>query len=75
MARIWRIVAWIAAGLLIVGVVLGAAGLLTGASLDRMAYTLFGGAEEARAAARGAVQALLSRGIDFLQDVLGRFGI
>ena len=66
--------AWIAAGVLISGIVLGAAGFLTGASADRMAYMLFGGADEARAAAGAAVQSLLSRGEAIWRDMLGFFG-
>ena len=70
MAKIWRIVVWAALGLLIAGIVLGGAGWLTGASLPRMADILFGGTDEAKAAA----QAVLEQGSETLQSVLGIFG-
>jgi len=51
MTRAWRVVLWIVLALLAAGIVLAGAGWLTGASLPRMAELLFGGVEEAGAAA------------------------
>ena len=70
MSNAWRIVLWIAGILLAAGIVLGGAGWLTGASLPRMADVLFGGVEEARAAA----QATLDRGLDLLHSAAALFG-
>ncbi len=70
MSNTWRIVLWIAGILLAAGIVLGGAGWLTGASLPRMADVLFGGMEEARAAA----QAALDRGLDLLRSAAALFG-
>ena len=65
MAKVWRIVLWCALLLLASGVVLGGVGWLTGASLPRMADTVFGGMEEAKAAAHAAVE----QGVEQLQSL------
>ena len=69
MSKAWRIFLWAAGILLVAGIVLGGAGWLTGASLPRMADILFGGMDEARAAA----QAALDRGVDVLRSVADIF--
>ncbi len=46
MNRIWRVISCIAAGLIVVGIVLIGAGLLTGASLHRITELVFGGQTE-----------------------------
>ena len=65
MAKVWRIVLWCALLLLAAGVVLGGVGWLTGASVPRMADTVFGGMEEAKAAAKAA----LAHGSETLQSL------
>ena len=70
MSKAWRVFLWIAGILLAAGIVLGGAGWLTGASPVRMADVLFGGTEEARAAA----QAALDRCADLLRSVTALFG-
>ena len=65
MAKVWRIVLWCVLILLAAGILLGGAGWLTGASVTRMADTVFGGMEEARTAAHAAVE----QGIDTLQGL------
>lgn len=67
MTRAWRVVLWIVMALLAAGIVLAGAGWLTGASLPRMAELLFGGVEEAGAAA-GAV---VSRAMELI-SALGK---
>ena len=69
MSKAWRIFLWAAGILLAAGIVLGGAGWLTGASLPRMADVLYGGTDEARAAA----QAALERGADALRSVASLF--
>ena len=49
MSKIWKVVAILAIVLLVLGAVLIVAGLVTGASLERMASSVFGGVEEAKA--------------------------
>ena len=56
MNRIWRVVSCIAAALIAVGVVLLGAGLLTGASLHRIAALVFGGQTELEAWFTGGVE-------------------
>ena len=40
MARAWRIVLWIAFGMLVLGILLAGTGMLTGASIERAWETL-----------------------------------
>ena len=49
MTRFWKIILWIFGILLIAGIVIGGAGLLTDASPDRMAELLYGGWDNVRA--------------------------
>ena len=49
MSKIWKVVAILALVLVVLGAVLIVAGLVTGASLERMAGSIFGGVDEAKA--------------------------
>ena len=59
MNKIWRVISCIAAALIAVGVVLIGAGLLTGASLHRIAELVFGGETELEDWFRGGVDRAL----------------
>ena len=63
MAKVWKIVLWCVLFLLAAGIVLGGVGWLTGASLPRMADTVYGGMEEAKAAAKDT----LKQGVEQMQ--------
>ena len=56
MSRIWRIVLFLALGLVIVGVVLLGAAWLTGASIPRIVELVFGGQAELEAWYRTALE-------------------
>lgn len=45
MGKLWKIVGIIALVLVVIGVILGAVGYLTGASMDRILELVFGGRE------------------------------
>ncbi len=56
MNRIWHMVLYVVAALLVLGIVLGGAGLLTGASAFRIAELAFGGEEELEAWIRAGTE-------------------